>query len=108
MKRKKSTIKKVVLCDDCKECMRRQFKERLEDNRFVKDITKSEMNNITLLQLHNSIDYLMEFGKIFRESKLITDMSKYEQKLFINIDNWFDDINKILIMAKELRQWEKQ
>ena len=46
----------------------------------------------------------MEFGEIFRESKLITDISKYEQKLFINIDNWFDDINKILIMTKELRQ----
>lgn len=103
IKRKKSTIKRVTLCNDCKECMRQQFKERLEDNRFVKDITRSELNHITLLQLHDSIQHLIEFGKVFQESKLITDISKANHQLFTNIDHWFDDVNKILIMAKELK-----
>lgn len=103
VKRKKSTIKRVALCDNCTECMRQQFKERLEDNRFVKDITRSELNHITLLQLHNSIQYLIELGQVFRESKLITDMSIHEPKLFSTLDHWFEDVNKILIMAKELK-----
>lgn len=103
IKRKKSTIKRVTLCDNCKECMRNHFKERLEDNRFVKDITRFELNHITLLQLHNSIQYLIEFGKIFMNSNIITDMSKSNHELFTIVDHWFDDVIKILIMAKELK-----